>query len=73
MPEMTKDERKAYEWALNQTYPSVAAMHAETLAKYIQRCSTSNEVPTAVQKKSFTTLDAIASSRCKVSIGMRTP
>ncbi len=34
---MTDEELKAFEWALNQSYQSVAAQHAKTLAKYIQR------------------------------------
>ena len=37
MKPMNDDERVAYEWALDQSYPSVAARYARILANYILR------------------------------------
>ena len=37
MLEMTEEEEKCYNWALNQEFTSVAATYARTLARYIQR------------------------------------
>ena len=34
---MTDEELKAYNWALSQPFPSVAARYARILAKYIER------------------------------------
>lgn len=34
---MNSKEQEAYDWALNQNYPSVAARYAKTLALYIRR------------------------------------
>lgn len=34
---MTDEQKKAYEWALNQQYQSVAAGYARTLAEYIRQ------------------------------------
>ena len=34
---MTPEEKRAYEWALNQKFNSVAASYARILAQYIQR------------------------------------
>lgn len=56
MLKMTDDERKAYEWAKSQDFTSVAATHARTLAKYIERCKSdeamladpADKMPTAV-------------------------
>jgi len=39
MLEMTLEEKKAFEWAIKQEYPSVAARMARLLAKYICRLS----------------------------------
>jgi|GEM_PF-6082612 len=36
MDDMTTEEKKAFEWALNQNYNSVAATYARILAKYIR-------------------------------------
>lgn len=41
---MTEDEYKAYQWALNQNYQSVAARYAKILAKYIQKTDKSKFV-----------------------------
>lgn len=35
--QMTEEERRAYEWALNQQYQSIAARDARTLARFIYR------------------------------------
>lgn len=37
MLELTKDEREAKAWALNQNFPSVAARYAKTLAETVDR------------------------------------
>ena len=34
---MTREEEMAYEWALKQSFPSVAARYARRLAEYIRR------------------------------------
>lgn len=40
---MTNEQRKAYEWAKNQKYTSVAAQYARTLAEAIDGISTQSE------------------------------
>lgn len=35
--DMTPEEQRAFEWALNQQYQSVSARYARILALYIQR------------------------------------
>ena len=37
---MTAEQQKAYEWAKNQNYTSVAAQYAKLLANYITDCCT---------------------------------
>jgi hypothetical protein len=37
MCKMTQLEEQAYNWAINQKYPSVAARYALILAQYIKR------------------------------------
>ena len=37
---MNKDTARAYEWALNQNYQSVAARYAKTLAEHIKSAGT---------------------------------
>ena len=34
---MTKEEKQAYTWALNQDFQSIAARYARILARYVQK------------------------------------
>jgi len=43
--EMTPEEKRAYEWALQQPFHSVAADNARILAKYIERSEPEPENP----------------------------
>lgn len=52
---MTPEEKQAYEWAINQNFPSVAARYARILAGRITALEAENERLRAVLKKIATT------------------
>ena len=47
---MNQEQRKAYEWAKNQDYPSVAARYAKILAGLVDEMAKPNE-PLTLDKK----------------------
>ena len=62
---MTRDQKKAYEWAKNQNYPSVAARYAKELAGFVDELQVVSYARQEQERNATLTPDELREMPCE--------